>query len=281
LRRDGVSAVFALANLPVPLLALNQPEHNEIPPPGSAAFGLSPDTEAAQAAQHMLERGFTHAAIITASDDWAERAATAFHAQFESQQGTIVGEARLHENEVNDAAAIRQALASVPGNMAAAATAEGDTALFISTRPQQARLLLPQLKLAGYTNLHVFATSHIYGGSLNAGLDRDLDGVEFCDAPWLFDAVLGLPRYSDIAGTLDSARGAGARLFAMGMDAYALVPYLDWLGQHRDSYLPGATGQLTTDQAGRVQRLLVWARFQDGVAQPVNGSLQMSAAPTH
>ncbi|MGH8124044.1 MAG: penicillin-binding protein activator [Rudaea sp.] len=290
LLRDAVSAVFAQTSLPVPVLALNQPEHGETPPPGSAAFGLVPDTEAVQAAEHMLERGITRAAIITASDDWAERAATAFRAQFESRHGVVLGEARLHDGDVDFSTMIHRALGALPAGAAttplpgaAPAVAEtktpGDAGIFISMRPQQARLLLPQLKLAGYSGTPVFATSHVFAGDLNPDMDRDLDGLEFCDAPWLFDAVVGLPRYSDIAAALDSARGPGARLFAMGLDAYALVPYLDWLAQHHDSYQPGATGQLTIDGFGRVQRRLIWARFADGVARPLNGGLQMSNVP--
>ena len=272
LRRDAVSAVFAQAKLPVPVLALNQPERGEPAPAGSVAFGLIPDTEATQAAQHMIDRGITHAAIIIASNDWAERAGAAFRAQFEAQHGVIVGDMRLRDGDVNFSTAIRQAV----GGLANAET----NGIFISMLPQQARLLLPQLRLVNQAD-RVFATSHIFSGVLNAGLDHDLDGVEFCDAPWLFDAVVGMPRHTDVAASLDSARGAGARLFALGLDAYGLVPYLEWLGQHHDSYLPGATGQLTTDANGRVQRVLVWARFQDGVAQPLNGSLQMSSAPAH
>ena len=284
LSRDAVSAVFAQGHLPVPVLALNQPERGETPPPGSVAFGLTPDAEAAQAAEHVRERGITRAVIITATEDWAERAALAFRAQFESGNAQIVGEARVQEGEVNFSTMIRQAFTGVtpvsnaapaPG---AAAPPTADTAIFISMRPQQARLLLPQLKLAGFANVPVFATSHIYSGNNNPGMDRDLDGVEFCDAPWLFDAVLSLPKRSEIVRSLDSARGAGGRLFAMGMDAYALLPYMDWLAQRPDSYLAGATGQLAEDNLGRVQRLLTWARFDNGTPHPVNG-LQMSAAP--
>jgi len=288
LSRDAVSAVFAQGRLPVPLLALNQPERGETPPPGSAAFGLTPDVEAAQAAEHMRERGISRTVIITATEDWAERSALAFRAQFENRNGQIVGEARVQDNEVNFSTMIRQALVGVTAAgpappPAAGATAEppagADTGIFISMRPQQARLLLPQLKLAGYAGVPVFATSHIYAGSYTPGMDRDLDGVEFCDAPWLFDATLGLPKHADIVRSLDSARGAGGRLFALGMDAYALLPYLDWLAQHPDAYLPGATGQLAEDPLGRIQRLLIWARFDNGVPHPVNGGLQMSAAP--
>lgn len=294
LARDAVSAVFAQGNLPVPVLALNQPDGAQTPPPGSAAFGLNPDAEAAQAAETMLQQGITHSIVITATEDWAERAALAFRAQFESRNGQILGEARVENGEVNYSAMIQQTLASVPTSSAApslpgaapvapavgaAPPAAIDTGIFISMRPQQARLLLPQLKLAGYANVPVFATSHIYAGNYNPGLDRDLDGVRFCDAPWLFDATLGLPRHEEIVRVLDSARGAGGRLFAMGMDAYRLLPYMDWLAQHPDSYLPGATGQLAEDRLGRIQRLLTWAQFDNGAARLVAGGLQTSAAP--
>jgi hypothetical protein len=63
------------------------------------------------------------------------------------------------------------------------------------------------------------------------------------------------------------------------MDAWNLAPYVDWLRAHPGSYLPGASGQLTADQFGRVRRVLVWAKFQDGLARPLNGSLQMDSAP--
>jgi outer membrane PBP1 activator LpoA protein len=288
LTREAVSAVFAQGRTSVPVLALNQPEHGEAAPSGSAAFGLAPDNEAAQAAEHMLERGIRRAVVITATDDWAERAALAFRAQFESRNGQVLSEARLTDGEVNFSTLLRQTMAGVaptknapnlPGAIAppTASPQESDVGVFISMRPQQARLLMPQLKLAGYNGLPVFGTSHIYAGDYNPGLDRDLDGVEFCDAPWLFDAALGLPKHSEIARTLDSARGAGARLFAMGLDAYALLPYLEWLSTHHDAYLPGATGQLAEDNQGRIQRLLVWAQFENGAAHPINGSLTVGA----
>ena len=118
----------------------------------------------------------------------------------------------------------------------------------------------------------MFATSHVYSGARNPGLDRDLDGIEFCDLPWLFDAAPGMPSRNELGTSLPSTAGAGARLFAFGMDAYRLLPYLDWLQLHRDAYLPGATGQLALDDFGRVRRLLVWATFSNGVARLTGGS---------
>lgn len=265
LQRESVGELFHRP-LSVRVLALNHPDTGEVPPPGSAEYGLLPEAEGAQVAERLRERGIARASVILAEADWAERAARAFRAQFEAGGGTIVGESRLREKDVNYATSITQATASLGA----------DGAVFISMRPQQARLLAPQLKIANVA-APVFATSHIYSGDDNATLDRDLDGIEFCDAPWLFGPMTGKPERSRISGQIASANGVGARLFAFGMDAYALLPYIDWLISHPESYLSGATGELTADNFGRVHRLVSWARFVGGMAQPAEGAL--SATP--
>lgn len=263
LQRESVGALFH-QTLAVPVLALNHPDTGEVPPHGSAEFGLLPDAEGAEVAGHMQQRGIRRAAIIAADADWAGRAARAFRAQFEAGGGAVVGESQLREKEVNYATSILQATAELGQG--------DDVGVFISMRPQQARLLLPQLRIAN-VNAPVFATSHVYAGDTNPSLDRDLDGVEFCDAPWLFGPIPGRPDHNAIAARLDSANGVGARLFAFGMDAYALLPYMDWLLTHPDAYLEGATGDLSADGFGRIHRLVGWARFSNGIAQPVDGAL--------
>lgn len=269
LTRSEVSALFGQAQLPVPLLALNHPDDKSLPASGVAEFGLLPETEGAQAADHMVERGLRTAYVVVTGEDYGQRAANAFKAELEARGGKVAGMATLSGSSVNYASLIAGLNAADAG---------ADAGVFISMRPQQARLLVPQLRLAR-VNLPVFATSHVYAGVDDAGANHDLEGVEFCDAPWLFDAQPGLPEHGEIAAQLSSARGPAARLFAFGMDAWNLVPYIDWLREHVGSYLPGASGQLTADQFGRVRRVLIWARFQDGVAHPLNGSLQMDSAP--
>jgi outer membrane PBP1 activator LpoA protein len=275
LTRAEVSALFGLPQLPVPLLALNHPDDKSLPANGVSEFGLLPETEGAQAADHMSDNGITNAFVIVSSDDFAQRAAKSFKAELEARGGKVAGMGNLTGTGVNFGTVISGL--GMPTDSGDASTGN-NTGIFISMRPQQARLLLPQLKLAR-VNLPVFGTSHIYTGVDDASANRDLEGVEFCDAPWLFDVQPGLPNHGDIAGQLPAAHGTSARLFAFGMDAWNLAPYLDWLRAHPGSYLPGASGQLTSDQFGRIRRVLVWAKFQDGLARPINGSLQMDSAP--
>lgn len=274
LTRGEVSALFGLQELPVPLLALNHPDDKSLPASGVSEFGLLPETEGAQAADHMVENGITNAFVIVSNDDFAQRAAKSFKAELEARGGKVSGMGNLGSG-VNFATTITSL--GMPAD-SGDASATANTGLFISMRPQQARLLLPQLKLAR-VNLRVFGTSHIYAGTDDAGANHDLEGVEFCDSPWLFDVQPGLPNHADIASQLPAARGTSARLFAFGMDAWNLAPYIDWLRAHPGSYLPGASGQLTSDQFGRIRRVMVWAKFQDGLARPQNGSLQMDSAP--
>jgi len=290
LTRGEVAAVFSQAQLPVPVLALNHPDDKQLPAADASEFGLLPETEGAQAADHMVERGLRQVYVLVSTDDFAQRAAGAFKAELAARGGQLAGMITLppgvtsYANIITGLKLPAAPAASAPAASGTAAPAENgavnDAGIFISMRPAQARVLLPQLRIA-QVNLPVFATSHVYEGSDDVAANRDLDGVEFCDAPWLFDAQPGLPNRDGVAARLPAARGGAARLFAFGMDAWNLVPYLDWLRAHPGSYVPGASGQLAADQFGRVRRVLIWAQFQNGLARPLGGSLQMDDVPSN
>jgi outer membrane PBP1 activator LpoA protein len=281
LTRGEVAGVFQQAQLPVPLLALNHPDGRQLPAGDVSEFGLLPETEGAQAADHMVERGIRRAYVVISNDDFARRAASAFKAELAARGGELSGMATLPSASNSYADAINGMKVSDSHSISpdtGAQTVSDESGIFISMRPEQARLLIPQLRIAGIT-IPVVATSHVYSGKDDVTANSDLNGVEFSDAPWLFNAQPGLPSHDDIAARLPAASGTSARLFAFGMDAWNLVPYLDWLRAHPGSYLPGASGQLTADQFGRIRRVLTWAKFQNGLAQPIGGSLQMDDVP--
>lgn len=267
LSRGAVGALFSQAALPVPVLALNHAQGNQPTPPGSAEFALLPEAEGAQLGSHMVTSGLHAAIVFRGNDDTSSRTFAAFKLEFESLGGQIANDIVLQPGDVDFASQIQAALAG----------SGSQTGIVALLRPDQARLLLPQLRLARST-LPVFSTSVIYSGDENATADGDLDGVQFCDEPWLYDAQAGLPSHATLASQLSTAAGPAARLFAFGMDAYALMPYLGWLRSHPGSYLAGATGQLTMDAFGHVQRTPIWVQFQGGVARPVAAGLEAQPA---
>ncbi|WP_158879944.1 penicillin-binding protein activator [Rhodanobacter sp. L36] len=292
LTRTEVAAVVGQSSLPIALLTLNHPDNKNLPAANTSEFGLLPESEGAQAADHMIERGLRHVYVLVSGDDFAQRAAGAFKAELAARGGQLdtmvtissftkaisglnlpTGSTPTPASSASSAPTSGSSIGSAP----VAAIAD-DRGIFISMRPKQARLLLPQLAVAN-VHLPVFATSHIYDGRDDATANGDLNGVEFCDSPWMFDAQPGLPSHDEIGTQLESASGGAARLFAFGMDAWNLVPYLDWLRAHPGSYLPGASGQLAADQFGRIRRVLIWAKFQDGIAHPLSGDLQTNDVP--
>jgi len=57
------------------------------------------------------------------------------------------------------------------------------------------------------------------------------------------------------------------RLFALGVDAYNLIPDLEKLRNSPDLRLPGFTGELYIDVERRVHRQLRWGIFEKGEPQ--------------
>ena len=54
------------------------------------------------------------------------------------------------------------------------------------------------------------------------------------------------------------------RLFALGIDAYALVYRTTGLRSNPDLSHHGATGVIRIDRSGRILRDISWARFKEG-----------------
>jgi len=127
----------------------------------------------------------------------------------------------------------------------------------------------------------VVATSLVLAGGGDPRQDRELDGVEYPELPWLLDGREGLPDPAAIGREVASSRGAAARLFAFGHDAWLLVAWSDHLGADPEASVRGTTGELRLDGFGLVQRRPAWAVFSGGRSQraPDGGLIAEPAAP--
>ncbi len=263
LQREAVGELFH-QTLTAPVLALNHPDTGEVPPPGSAEFGLLPDAEGAQVAEHMHERGITRAAVITADTDWAQRAALAFRAQFEASGGQIVGATQLRENEVNFKAAIQQsakasAILPTPASSSACVRSRRVSCCRSSRSPRfPRRCSRHRTSTAAMRTPASIATSTASNSAMRRG----------CSAPCRAGRIAPSSAARSRARTA-SARGSSRSAWTRT----PCLPYLGWLLTHPDAYLSGATGDLTADSFGRVHRLIGWARFDQGVAHPIDGAL--------
>ncbi|QOW21567.1 MULTISPECIES: penicillin-binding protein activator [Lysobacteraceae] len=252
LSREGVDALFRRGSLPVAMLALNQ--GNVDPPAGNVSFSLSPEEEGVAAADLLVERGARRVMVINAGDDNARRSTDALRARLAELGGTVT-------DVVGAGIADLTPFAQKEG---------GVDAIYLAMRGPAARELMPRLAMAGLSGKPLVATSQLLSGTGDAEEDRVLDGIAFPAESWTSGRhVPGLPSAASVSPRLQTARGAAARLFAFGHDAWLLTAYLERLAQSPDAHVAGATGGLAIDASGKVLRTPAWSTFRGGYASPL------------
>ena len=250
LGREEVDVVFANDAPPVPMLALNR--GSRTPPAGSAGFSLSPEDEGITAAEYLLEKGARRVLLVAGNEDGQRRASNALQDRLRQRGAQVV--ARVDESAA--------ALLEIPPD------ARVD-AVFLALKGPQARALAPHLNVAGLTGVPRVATSQIVSGTGKVSEDILLDGILFPTETWGVHGVAGLPSLASVASRVDTAKGAAARLFAFGFDAWLVTAYLERLALSANADVAGATGRLSLDGTGNVLRRPSWSRFSGGVPVPL------------
>ncbi|MQP76768.1 LppC family lipoprotein [Stenotrophomonas sp. MYb238] len=253
LGRDEVDALFGRQQLQVPLLALNRGK--DTPPAGSAGFSLAPEDDGIMAAEYLLARERGNVLVIGSNDDNGRRATAAFRERFAERGGKV---------------AASLGVADAPGDVSARLRQAGPVdAVFLAVKGSQARVLAPQLALAGMGGATRVGTSQLVSGTGKADEDMALDGIAFPSEAWTVRGAPGLPAASELSATLPTARGAAARLFAFGFDAWKITAYLEKLANSAQGGLAGATGTLHLDGFGNVLRTPAWSTFSGGQPVPI------------
>jgi outer membrane PBP1 activator LpoA protein len=249
--------------LSVPVLALNQIEGAS--PAQLYQFALAPEDESMQAAERASLDGHTHALVMVPAGAWGAHQLQAFADRFQQLGGTVDHVERYGGN--SDFAALVQKLLARPPDSAAPAA----DMLFMVAFPSQARAIIAQLRAQQAGMLSVYATSHLYDGHAGADNATGLDGVIFCDIPWMLSpASLSSGERTQSERLWPASMAANARLYALGIDAYNIVPYLARLGNSPTTGYPGESGRLYLDAGQRLHRQLLWARYSGNTALPIN-----------
>jgi uncharacterized protein len=289
LDKEAVNQLAKQTQLSVPVLALNYSEQqhktgNENLPSNLFQLSLSPEQEARQVAERAWLDGHSRAAIITPSSAWGKRVAKAFSKRWRQLGGRVVEKQTYNAQKSDYSLPIRRLLNVDESQKRKKALRRllGEKLEFIPRRRQdidfifmaaaskQARLIKPQLRFHHAPKVPVYSTSHSYSGSTNANMDRDMDGVLFCDMPWALNAQSsGQNLKTDIEAIWPNASKRYSRLFALGVDAYRVIAELNTLRRNRAAFYRGETGDLYLDMSNRLQRRLSWARFERGIAQPL------------
>ena len=284
--KEQLLQLTALGKLPVPTLAMNMTDDPSQRADLMFQFGLPVEDEAEQVATRALT-SFRQALIISNQDAVGDRAAVAIQQAFEAGGGTVLGNIKLGTDsqiEATVAAMLgidgsRQRLKALQQTLAKELAfqvrrRQDIEVILLATKPTSARRLKPFVNFYFGQDIPILATSQLFSGQLQPGLDGDLNGIEFCDVPWLLDPGEASSTERQRVATLwPAATGAQARLFALGYDAWRLLPELNRLSAFPDYRVSGLSGLLRIDEFGRVHRALPWARFRDGKPVAVQAAL--------
>lgn len=261
-------------SLPVPTLALNYGwRDNRENPAQLFQFGLAVEDEAELAARYARQLGYERAVAIMPKGAWGERVFERFINTWQAQGGQLV-EAQFFSGKGDFNNVIRRLFAIDDSEQRARQLRKQIGAvefqprrredvdfIFMAALPQQARQIKPTLAFNFAGHLPVIATSHVYTGDEQRSKDRDLEGVVFCDIPWVLkDNDLK----SEIQSLWPQNRSGFDRLYALGVDAFQLYPRLGQFKLLANSQLPANTGQLSMDEYGQIIRHLPFAVFTRG-----------------
>ena len=297
LDRDGVKTLAHSGDVPpeqssdappvqgvtVPTLALNYADGAPTNPDGLTTtpgylyqFGLAPEDEARAAAERAWLEGRRNAIAFVQKGDWGDRVLHAFKTRFEALGGTVV-DTQSYDPASSDFATPLRKLLRVTETKTRTRATKVDPAIpeppkrrqdmdfiFLSAFTQQARQIRPHLLFFYAGDVPVYTTSHAYTGKLDKNADADLNGLMFSDMPWVLDADSPQPLQRAITRLWPQSAEQFKRLYALGVDAYNLIPLLSRMSADPTERMVGETGNLRMDEMQRIHRELRWARFVEG-----------------
>ena len=276
LQKDQVAALARFKELSLPVLALNyaadQQTSRQV-----VQFGLLPEDEARQAAELAIIKDQMRAIIYAPNTAYGDRLSKAFRDRYEELNGEVLAIEKYSPESNDHGHAIQRSMnilqsrnrrsilrSVIKENIKFEPYRRHDTeAIFLIANPRSARNFRAQLKFHGVGDISIYATSQAFSGVVNAREDRELDGLIFSDMPWTLQG-----RHNRLFASVERYWPVELhkypRLYALGLDAYRIVPYLTHLQANPFERFPGLTGSIALSDDNLVQRELMWATFVKG-----------------
>ncbi|MDH5230358.1 MAG: penicillin-binding protein activator [Gammaproteobacteria bacterium] len=291
LNKQSVEKLAAEIELSVPTLALNHVGSAELFKPNLFQFGLSPENEAEQIADRAWFDGHGKAVLIYPEGSWGERVAAAFKTRWETLGGVLLASETYIAKKNDFSTPLKKLLSIDQSNeryrnitkllqtrMEYEPRRRQDIDfIFMAAYPRQARLIPPQLKFFNAGDIPVYATSHSYTGSIDRSSDRDMNGVVIGDMPWTLERKEVSNIKKTIYRTWPKDADKLTRLYALGVDAYNVLYYVNWLRSNPNARLAGVTGNLYMNANNQLLRQLSWARFRGGAPGQLSAIPMLSA----
>lgn len=276
LTKDNVNALLRISPK-IPTVTLNYGNKNGND--NTYQYGLSPLDEADQIAQLAWKRGASRALVIAPESEWGNSITQAFISKWQSLGGNISDAYQYATDSKTTSDDIAKHLGIVDSNWREHLL--GKTLnkklnfnpirrndfdmVFLIASPEKGREIKPLLAFYYIQDTPVYATSSIYTGAQNASKDHDLNGVFFCDIPWLLQPTKTMTQEQKKFKSLwNNDLTKNSKLYATGLDAYLLINQHDHLDYLSNFPIEGTTGSLYNKQHS-IYRELGCAEFVDGI----------------
>ena len=229
---------------------------------------------ASAVAGRAAAQGFENALVLAPESEWGERMVRSFEDEFLRDDRQIVASLRYLESE-NDHSGVLQRALKIDESKARKQRLENTLQtrlefepmrrqdvdmIFMPSTPTQARLIRPQLKFHDAGDIPAYATGRVFSGQPDPARNRDLDGLRFPTTRWQVehDEPDDLP-------AIESLRGGNlAALFALGQDAWNVLPWLELMHRDPTFRFPGQSGEYADARLGTLYREPAWAVFRNG-----------------
>lgn len=280
------------SNTSLNVLALNQPEQVQNRA-NICYFALSPEDEARDAARHIHEQGKQAPLLLTPRSALGDRVATAFAQEWQQLGGNIVLQQKFGSTSelragVNGGSGIaltgspvsaslpqQQGVTigglTIPAPPTDAQISGGgkvDAAYIVAT-PEEIAFIKPMIAMrnGSQSGVTLYASSRSAQGTAGPDFRLEMDGLQYSEIPMLAGSNPALMQQA-----LNSVRNdySLARLYAMGVDAWALANHFTQMRQVPGFELNGNTGDLTATQDCVINRKLSWLKYQQGQIVPAS-----------
>ncbi|MEP0357754.1 penicillin-binding protein activator [Paraglaciecola sp.] len=242
-------------------------------------FSLAPEDEAQQLAKHVFKHKFVHPVIFAAEGSSTQRMAQAFTNEWKKQTGrspelttfTSNKDMRTQVSSVLDVAQSRSRIQQIEylSNKEVIGVERNRRdidAIILFANPEQTELLNPIIEASlspfARKSLSVFASSRSYSIDVNQNSLRDLRSLTFTDMPWMLPDHKWQELSAEVNKLWPQEKDSLLRLFAMGVDAYNLIPQLRTLKLLSNVNSHGLTGDINIDSLGVIHRILPLAQVK-------------------
>jgi len=273
--------LLKLSEMHTPLLALNDLPADFRAPMGLAdeihGVSLSQDDELRATARAMADSGFSRAMVLAPESEWGERVVRVFTEEFLQDERQIVVSGRFLESENDHSAALERMLQLDESNARRRqlentlqmplefepVRRDDIDVIFLAANPNQGRQIKPQLRFHNAGDIPVYASSRIYSGIPDRTADQDLNGVRFASMPLQIESA-GM-RKQQMPASLKG--GSFTPLFALGNDAWNILPFLELMKKDPDFSFPGQSGNYKANPGGNLERSPTMAEFRYGIPE--------------